>query len=337
MGSLFRPFEGMGLILYSEVGCSGSELKVQDKEVNLAKSGLKFDVKSARVEGNPWVLYSEERYQKFLAFLEEGDYTDFTLLGLPASAKVASAKVKSLSAGFPHITLFNAAHFKDEPLQNGSHPNGVNGHALDPSVSWSNGDQKIGCVAAGIGGVWALTRDGSVMMREGAVLGGSASGWTTGLGKMKSLSIGTETVWGLNHVDEVFVRIGVSANDPKGKEWTKVDGTMSQISVGPTGVCWAVDKGDAVWRRLGAKTTNALGTKWQSVTGKLRQVSVGESGVWGITPSNEVMYGDGTFGLPGEAGGSGSWSKVDGMMVWIAVGLDIVWGVSANGDLWYRA
>ena len=89
---------------------------------------------------------------------------------------------------------------------------------------------------------------------------------------MKSLSIGTEvcgimlldliqfiglfsffqTVWGLNHVDEVFVRIGViykktskkkqiyaknfrctfiqvSANDPKGKEWTKVDGTMSQI------------------------------------------------------------------------------------------------------------
>ena len=29
----------------SQMGCSGSELKVQDKEVNLAKSGLKFDVK----------------------------------------------------------------------------------------------------------------------------------------------------------------------------------------------------------------------------------------------------------------------------------------------------
>ena len=28
-------------------------------------------LQSARVEGNPWVLYSEERYQKFLAFLEE--------------------------------------------------------------------------------------------------------------------------------------------------------------------------------------------------------------------------------------------------------------------------
>ena len=28
-------------------------------------------MQSARVKGNPWVLYSEERYQKFLAFLEE--------------------------------------------------------------------------------------------------------------------------------------------------------------------------------------------------------------------------------------------------------------------------
>ena len=70
------------------------------------------------MDGNPWVLYSEERYQKFLAFLEEvsqhkknvsnlsislifsfenyfqGNYTDFSLLGLPAGAKVASAKVK---------------------------------------------------------------------------------------------------------------------------------------------------------------------------------------------------------------------------------------------------
>jgi len=145
-------------------------VNVQEKEVNLAKSGLKFDVKSARVEGNPWVLYSEERYQKFLAFLEEGNYTDFTLLGLPAGAKVASAKVKSLSAGFPHITLFNAAHFKgpgqpsivisDEQTQNGS--NGINGHSLDPSVWWSNGEQKISCVAAGLGGVWALTRESNI-------------------------------------------------------------------------------------------------------------------------------------------------------------------------------
>jgi hypothetical protein len=44
----------------------------KEREVNIAKVGLTFPPRSARVEGNPWVLYSEERYQRFLAFLEEG-------------------------------------------------------------------------------------------------------------------------------------------------------------------------------------------------------------------------------------------------------------------------
>ena len=30
--------------------------------------------KSAQVDGNPWILYSEERYQGFVAYLEEGRY-----------------------------------------------------------------------------------------------------------------------------------------------------------------------------------------------------------------------------------------------------------------------
>ena len=37
-------------------------------------------------------MYSVIIFQKRYSF--QGDYTDFTLLGLPASAKVASAKVK---------------------------------------------------------------------------------------------------------------------------------------------------------------------------------------------------------------------------------------------------
>ena len=34
----------------------------------------------------------------------------------------------------------------------------------------------------------------------------------------------------------------LSASDTKGKEWTKIDGSMKTLSVGPTGVCWAVDQ-----------------------------------------------------------------------------------------------
>jgi len=156
------------------------------------------------------------------------------------------------------------------------------------------------------------------------------------MGKMVSLSVGPETVWGLTRAEEVFVRIGVTAQEPKGKDWTKMEGIMKIVSVGPTGVVWAVDSGHTVWRRLGAKASNALGTKWQSVTGRLQHISVGHSGVWGVSPSHEVMYRDGTYSLPGEAEGTG-WSKVDGMMVMVDSREDIVWGLTQDGELWYRA
>ena len=194
-------------------------------------------------------------------------------------------------------------------------------------------------------------------------------------------------MWAINPADEVYVRVNLTKSDPKGKEWTKIDGSMKTISVGPTGVLWAVDKKDTIWRRLGAKSSNPIGSKWQSVTGRLSHISVGQAGVWGISPKNEVavkpflsllclklaldwlklvaalnikhlnlnlpticnksinlvkmvklqvMFRDGTYGLPGDADGSG-WTKVDGMMVWLSSGENIVWAVSANGTLWYRA
>ena len=103
------------------------------------------------------------------------------------------------------------------------------------------------------------------------------------------LSVGGEAVWAINPADEVFVRVNLSKAEPRGKEWTKIDGSMKTVSVGPTGVCWAVDKKDTVWRRLGAKTSNPIGSKWQSVTGRLSHISVGQAGVWGISPKNEVL------------------------------------------------
>ena len=36
-------------------------------------------------------------------------------------------------------------------------------------------------------------------------------------------------VWAINPADEVFVRVGLSKEDPKGKEWTKIDGSMKTV------------------------------------------------------------------------------------------------------------
>ena len=99
-----------------------------------------------------------------------------------------------------------------------------------------------------------------------------------------------KALWAINPADEVFVRVGLSKDDTKGKEWTKIDGSMKTVSVGPTGVCWAVDKKETVWRRLGAKSSNPIGSKWQSVTGRLSHITVGQAGVWGISPKNEVKF-----------------------------------------------
>ena len=54
---------------------------------------------------------------------------------------------------------------------------------------------------------------------------------------------------------------------------------------------------------------------------------MGQAGVWGLSPRGEVMYRDGSQGLPREAEGSG-WTKVDGILSWICSGEDgLVWGV----------
>ena len=101
----------MPLTLYSELGCTGSSKDIKDSEVNLAKVGVKFPVKSASVDGNPFILFSEERYQGFLAYLEEGRYEDLGALGLPADYKVASVKYKKESLASPQIRLFNSSTF----------------------------------------------------------------------------------------------------------------------------------------------------------------------------------------------------------------------------------
>ena len=70
----------MSLTLFSEVGCNGNSKELKESEVNIAKAGVKFPVKSAIVNGNPWILFSEERFQvelstgNFTLHAREGPY-----------------------------------------------------------------------------------------------------------------------------------------------------------------------------------------------------------------------------------------------------------------------
>ena len=140
----------MGLTVFPEPGCGGTGKELKESEVNVSKAGIKFGVKSARVEGNPWILFTEERYQGFLAYLEEGTYNDFATLGLPSEYKVGSAKYKKESLAFPQIRLFNSSTFKG-----------------DPAAGWwvdgdGNGTKKMKSLDVGLAGTWAITVDQTV-------------------------------------------------------------------------------------------------------------------------------------------------------------------------------
>ena len=71
------------------------------------------------------------------------------------------------------------------------------------------------------------------------------SAWSPGLGKMRSVAAGpqvrgcswsvvhvhirVQAVWGVNRAEEVFVRMGLTPDEPRGKEWTKIEGNMKTI------------------------------------------------------------------------------------------------------------
>ena len=85
-----------------------------------------------------------------------------------------------------------------------------------------------------------------MLYREGTGYGAHSlgTGWTSIMGKMRMLSVGIsvsefanflsfttnfQAVWAVNPADEVFVRVGLSEDEPKGKEWTKIDGSMKMV------------------------------------------------------------------------------------------------------------
>lgn len=141
----------MGLTLFSEPSCGGTSKELKESEVNITKVGVKFAIKSAKVDGNPWILFSEERYQGFLAYLEEGTYNDFTTLGLPADYKVASVKYKKDSLAHPQIKVFNSSSFKGDSAN--TYWGGDSG----------SGGEKMKSLDVGLAGVWVITINQTVI------------------------------------------------------------------------------------------------------------------------------------------------------------------------------
>lgn len=85
------------------------------------------------------------------------------------------------------------------------------------------------------------------------------------------------------------MRTGISKDKPAGTGWQSVEGSLTQISVGPSGV-WGVNSNDDIWFRGGTYggEANKVGTGWTNIPGKLIHITSGSTEVLGVNRQNEV-------------------------------------------------
>lgn len=328
--------DGTGkLVLYTQRDFSGDSHTFTASQAKINESPWKGkSIGSVVIQGNPWLMYPEESMKGVPVFLEEGRYSEtesFEIPTCPTSLKFVQDDMNS-----PELYLASSTNFCDESNE---------------EAPWIRADvnvQLLKYVSVGPGGIFAIkAKDESVWARfyesggkptsKVAMDTDKGDGWNRiANGTLRQMSVGTNSIWGVNHEGRVIVRLGISNESPMGREWATVDAeTMKHTSVSSNGHVWAVDNKEKIWYRKGACTATILGTNWKSVSGSLKQVTVGHCGVWGINSDQCVYYRLNTYGDPDNEGTG--WIKVEGKFQQIYSGAECVLALAGNRDIFYRA
>ncbi|XP_066577682.1 fish-egg lectin isoform X2 [Amia ocellicauda] len=127
----------------------------------------------------------------------------------------------------------------------------------------------------------ALSYDGS----------GSVS-WVAVPGELKYYSCGPVGCWGVNKLDEIHVKLGVSGNSCHGPEkWYRIPGSLSMVEVSTDGQVHGVNKHGLVFKRIGVSACNPFGSGWEHlrVAGLSKHVSYDHEVLWIICRNGEVQ------------------------------------------------
>jgi len=151
--------------------------------------------------------------------------------------------------------------------------------------AWSHVDGKLKYVHVAEGGlVIGVNAEEKVFRRVGVTAGNPlGTSWKEldGGGRLKQITIalqagapaGTGIAWGVNELDDIYIRTGITA-DSDGNNWEHVkDGKLSHVHVGPGGQVWGVNKAGNIFRREGISAQLPQGASWQAADGSLKQVS----------------------------------------------------------------
>lgn len=153
-------------------------------------------------------------------------------------------------------------------------------------------------------------------------------------GKLIHVTSGASGVWGVNRLNQIFFRDGVTLSLPKGVAWKLVAGGLMQIDSGPKGVVCGVAKAYGVYCREGITDASPTGTKWFRTSGLLKYISCGGYGYWGVNAGGDIFF---TRDVYDDKIQKTNWEKVDGSLRQIEAGPNgEVWGVNANDELFTR-
>ncbi|XP_019646417.1 PREDICTED: uncharacterized protein LOC109486943 [Branchiostoma belcheri] len=123
-------------------------------------------------------------------------------------------------------------------------------------------------VSNGYSGVWAISATGSVWYREGTYgsLGAAVgSAWVEVTGVyLVQITVGYDVIWGVNSQGQIFVRIGLSIENPRGAQWGMIEGSLSQVYVSSTSNrLWGCNSNDNIWRREGISAVGVTAAKFR--------------------------------------------------------------------------
>lgn len=174
---------------------------------------------------------------------------------------------------------------------------------------------------------WAVKNDKSIWILE-------KDKWTTIDGLLVHVSNGKAGVWGVNHYDNIFFRIGVTKTNPKGTSWKQIAGGLKQIDSGISRVVYGVNVNNNIFCRSGISESLLYGNHWTLLPGHFKYVSCGDYGCWAIKSDNSISF---RTGVTSDSCVGSGWIDVDGSLVQLEAGVaGVVYGITSDGNLYTR-
>ena len=231
-------------------------------------------------------------------------------------------------------------------------------------TGWIRVPGALKYVSCGVYGCWGVNRANHIWFRHGVTPRNCAGHkWVRISGALVQLEVNKQgKVYGVNHIQQVYVREGVSSSWPKGTrwrfipshpllhisagysnvmalgthniiyefggKWPLIPGRLKQIDHGLSTGVWGVNRHNAIYRlRRGNKA-------WQRISGALKHVSAGEAGVWGVNRYDNIYYRNSV--TDSNPGGT-SWRQIPGKLKQIDSGpTGIVYGVNVHDQIYCR-